>query len=102
MSMPLVSPYHPFHVLYQTAVVLVALFLMAFLWFGLYAGINSIRTGIMATMTQYDTADSTYSNFALADTFMSNLWQFFLVIVVVGLIYWAFIYAQRKGEVVYR
>ena len=97
MSYPLASPYRPFQVLYQTAVVLVTLFLMAFLWFGLYACINSIRTGIMVTMAQYDVENSTYPNFVLADTFMSNLWTFFLVIVVMALLYWTYIYSQRKG-----
>lgn len=101
MSSPLVNPYRPFQILYQTAVVLVALFLMAFLWFGLYACITSVRAGIIGTMTQYDTANSTYPSFVLADTFMSNLWAYFLVIAVLGLLYWVFIYSQRKGERVY-
>ena len=102
MSVPLVSPYRPFRILYQTAVVLVTLFLMAFLWFALYVAIHAVRTGVMATMNQYDVTNSTYPNFVLADTFMSNLWNFFLVIVVLGLLYWSYIYAQRKGKLVYR
>lgn len=102
MSFPLVSPYRPFRVLYVSAVILVTLFLMAFLWFGLYAVIHSLRAGIVASMTQYDVENSTYPNFVLADTFMINLWGFFLVIVVMALLYWVYIYSQRKGELVYR
>jgi hypothetical protein len=101
LSFPLVTPYRPFRILYVSAVILVTLFLMAFLWFALYASINSVRAGIMATMTQYDVENSTYPNFVLADTFMSNLWAFFLVIVVIGLLYWVWIYSSRKGVPVY-
>lgn len=97
MSFPLVSPYRPFQILYQTAVVLVALFLMAFLWFALNAAVSSVRAGILSGMVQYDVENSTYSNFVLADTFMTNIWTFFLVILVFGLLYWAYIYSMRKG-----
>jgi len=102
LSLPIFPPYRPFRVLYITSVVLVTLFIMAFLWFGLYAAINSVRTGVLATMDQYDVSNSTHPNFVLADTFMSNLWVFFLVIVVLGLLYWVYLTAQRKGEVMYR
>ena len=76
------------------------LFLMAFLWFVLNVAIQSVRTGILASLVQYDVENSTYPNFVLADTFMSNIWTFFLVIVVMGLLYWVWIYSQRKGELV--
>lgn len=97
----MLSPPRPFRILYQTSVVLVCLFIMAFLWFGLYTAIDAIRTGIMATMSQYDVAGSTYPNFVSADTFMSNLWTFFLVIVTFALLYWVYIYSQRKGVPAY-
>lgn len=59
-----------------------------------------MRAGILSHMTQYDTANSTYSTFELADTFMSNLWLYLLVIAIFGLLYWVFIYSQRKGQTV--
>jgi len=93
--------YKPVRVLYVSAVVLVSLFIMAFLWFGLYSVMDGINTAAVASITQYDTENSTYSQFTLANTFMTNLWLFFLVIVVFGLLYWVWIYSQRKN-VVYR
>lgn len=98
MSFPLVRP-RPFRVLYILSVVLVTLFVMAFIWFGLYAVMNPVRAGILSTMSQYDVENSTYQSFELADTFMSNLWTYILVIVVFALLYWVWVYSQRKGEV---
>jgi len=72
---------------------------MAFLWLTLFSAISPLRTGILASMTKYDVANTTYASFELADTFMSNLWIYFLVVVVFGLLYWVLIYSQRKGEV---
>jgi len=83
--------------LYVSAVVIVALFLMGFLWFGLYAVMEPLRAGIVNAMSQYDVENSTYPSFVLADAFVSNLWSFFLVIVVFILLYWVWIYSQRKG-----
>lgn len=91
----------PCRVLYIYAVVVVALFLMAFMWLIFYASISQIRGAITSTMIQYDTNGSAYGSFELADAFMSNLWAFFLVVVFFGLLLWVYHYAQRKGQPVY-
>jgi len=83
-------------ILYVFSVVLVSLFAMAFLWFVMYAAFTPIRAGITAAMTPYDVENSTYTSFEYADTFMSNFWAYFLVILILGLAYWAYIYSQRK------
>lgn len=88
-------------VLYVSAVVIVSLFIMAFLWFGLYSVMEGVSTAAVASITQYDVENSTYSQFTLANTFMTNIWQFLLVVIAFGLLYWVWIYSQRKN-VVYR
>lgn len=89
--------FRPVRVLYVYGVIVVALFLMAFIWFILWAGIVNVRGAVLSTMSQYDVADTPYPSFELADTFLNNLWTYFLVLVVVVLLYWALIYSQRKS-----
>lgn len=96
MSLPTLKP-QPTRTLYVSAVILVSLFVMAFLWFALYAAMSPIQSAIASTMSQYDVANSTHANYTLAETFMTNLWAYFLVIFVFGLLYWVWIYSQRKG-----
>jgi len=90
-----------FRVLYVYAVVLVTLFVMAFLWLVLYAVVVPLQAGINSIMAQYDVANSSYQSYELANTFMTNLWAYLLVLVVLGLAYWIYIYSQRR-EVVYQ
>ena len=85
----------PFRALYISAVIIVSLFVMAFLWFGLYAVIQQVGTAVASSMTKYDVANSTYTNFTLANTFITNVWLYFLVILMFGLLYWVWIYSQR-------
>jgi len=70
---------------------------MGFLWFALWAGVSAIRTAIATSMNQYDIANTTYSTYELADTFLNNMWAYFLVIFVFGILCYVFIYAQRKN-----
>jgi len=95
VSLPLVQPPST-RVLYVFSVIIVSLFIMAFLWFIMYGPIVAIRTGVVAAMTPYDVENSTYDSFELADTFVTNLWLYFLVIFVIGLAYWVWIYTQRR------
>jgi len=84
--------------LFVYAVIIVALFLMAFIWLINYAVIAPLRAGILNGMTQYDVANTSYQSFEYADTFMFNFWGSFLVIAVFILLCWVYIYSQHKGE----
>lgn len=88
----------PIRVLFVYAVIMVALFLMAFIWLIGYAVIAPLRGAILQNMAQYDVANSSYQSFESADTFMNNLWIYLLVIVVFILLCWVYIYSQQKGE----
>jgi hypothetical protein len=74
---------------------------MAFIWFGLYAALSPLRTAIQGVMSQYNVNNSTYPSFELADTFMANLWTYLLMLFCFGLLFWVWIYSQRKGQVMY-
>lgn len=90
----------PTRVMYVYAVIIATLFVMGFFWFMFYAGVSLTRASVSNVMVQYNNND-TYTAFEYADTFMANIWGFFLVIMVLGLLYWAYIYSQRRGEVMY-
>ena len=90
--------FYPTQILYVSSVVIVTLFVMAFLWLALFSAISPLRTSIAANMAQYDVENTTYASFELAEAFMNNVWIYFLVVVVFGLLYWCFIYSQRKND----
>ena len=95
MSLPITQPPQT-RILYVVSVIIVFLFVMGFLWLIMYAVVTPIQAGIAAAMTPYDVANSTYDSFELADTFLTNLWQYFLMIAAFGLAYWVWIYTQRR------
>jgi len=101
MSFPFVAP-RPHRVLYVYAIILTALFITGFLWFALWSGVTSIRAAIATSMNQYDIANTTYQTFELADTFLNNMWTYFLVIFVFGILAYVFIYGQRKNAPEFR
>ena len=77
------------------------LFLLAFFWFTLYAGITQVGAAVTANMQQYS-GNTTYTAFEYASAFMVNLWKYLLAVAVIGLLLWAMIYSQRKNvEAIY-
>ena len=76
------------------------LFLFAFFWFVLYAGISQVGAAVTTTMQQYSGTTS-YSAFEYASAFMVNLWKYLLAVAVIGLLLWAMIYSQRHGQMMY-
>jgi len=82
--------------MYQLAVVFVGLFIMAFLWYALYSCIAPLSAAITSTMTEYENMTS-YPSYGLANTFMTNLWLLLVAIFAIGLLYWTWLYGQRKN-----
>jgi len=87
----------PSRAIYVIGVCFIGLFLFAFIWFCLYAAITPIATGITSSMNQYSTSTA-YPTFTVAAQFMSYLWLYLLAFAVLGLLLWAMIYSQRKGD----
>jgi hypothetical protein len=71
-------------------VVIMAIAIVGFMWFFFAVGIQAIQTAFNPMLA------STNFAFNLANTFMNNLWMFFLVFLVLGLAYYGFVEAQRR------
>jgi predicted secreted protein len=87
----------PSRAIYVIGVCLIGIFLFAFIWFIFYAAVIPVASGITASMNQYS-GTTAYSAFGYAAAFMANLWTYMLAIVIFGLLLWAMVYSQRKGD----
>ena len=78
-------------------VVIMAIIIIGAMWFFYANGIQAIQEAFnpMLASTNFATANN-WSTFNLANTFMNNLWMFFLVFLVLGLAYYGYIEAQRR------
>ena len=93
--MEVLKPF-PARMLYQTGVVLLFLVVIGLLYVVAWAVISPIQSGIASAMAQFDVTNSTHANYELADAFMVNLWIYLLVICCLALLYWVYIYGQRR------
>jgi len=87
----------PVRVLYVYGVIAVALILCVFLWFIGYYVFYNLQPAMGVFMHQFENSTS-YSSYDLADTFMVNFWTYLPIIMFFGILYWAYIYSQRKGR----
>jgi hypothetical protein len=78
-------------------VVIMAIAIVGFMWFFFAVGIQAIQTAFnpMLASTNFASTNN-WNTFNLANTFMNNLWMFFLVFLVLGLAYYGFVEAQRR------
>ena len=78
-------------------VVIMALIIVGAMWFFYANGIQAIQEAFnpMLASTNFAT-NNNWNTFNLANTFMNNLWMFFLVFLVLGLAYYGYIEAQRR------
>lgn len=74
-----------------------ALVLVGLMWFIFAGGIQSIQGAFNENLasTNFATAGN-WQIFDLANTFVNNLWIFFLVFLVLGLGYYGYVEAQRR------
>lgn len=82
--------------IYIWLVSIVFLFIMAFLWFVFYYAITPVRTASNNLTAAYSNHTS-YAALELADTFMFNLWFYFLALAFIGILLWSYHAAQRRG-----
>lgn len=83
--------------MYIYLVALVGLFIMGFLWVLIYAVMVPVQSAVQSQMSQFDVTNSTHEAYELAEIFMSNIIQFLLVFATLILLYWCWLYAQRKS-----
>ncbi len=68
--------------------------LMAIFWFIFSQILEAVQ---VASRTLANNFGSTSPTYVQADLFMSNIMTYFLVLMLIGMTYWAYIYSQRKG-----
>jgi hypothetical protein len=78
-------------------VVIMALIIVGAMWFFYANGVQAIQEAFnpMLASTNFATSNN-WNTFNLANTFMNNLWMFFLVFLVLGLTYYGYVEAQRR------
>lgn len=80
-------------------VVVMALFAVGAYWFFFANGVQSIEESINPTITSDKVATTgNWDSWVLANTFVNNIWLFFLVFLVIGLAYYGYNEAQRRGR----
>ncbi len=85
-------------VLYLYMVIILSLFACAFIWYVMGVCIQAVQEGTAASMASDKwVSNETYATFTLANTFVDNFWVYFLVLFVLGLLYYGYIFSQRKG-----
>lgn len=74
-----------------------ALVIVGAMWFFFSNTIQSIQeTFADQTASDMWATTSNWNSYNLATTLMNNLWKFFLVFLVAGLLYYGYIEAQRR------
>ena len=69
------------------------------LWFFFASAIQSVQTSVNTQLGSGNWAsENNWESFNLANTFVNNLWIFFLVFVVLGCAYYGYVEAQRRGR----
>jgi hypothetical protein len=69
---------------------------MAILWFIFSQIVSAVQVASKAIATTVGSTSVTYNQI---DAFLTNIFTWFLPIMLLGLAYWVYIYSQRKGEV---
>ncbi len=79
-------------------------FIIALIAVGAFAFIFSTAIGQVQSVINPELASSNwattdhYDAFALAATFVNNLWILFPALLVIGLLYWGYVEAQRRND----
>jgi len=74
-----------------------ALIIVGIMWFFLAGGIQAIQTAFNPELaSDHFATEGNWNSFNLANIFINNLWMFFLVFLVLGLMYYGYNEAQRR------
>jgi hypothetical protein len=86
-------------VLYLTVMFIITILAVAFVWYMLARAVSAMQSGVVnQTSSEMWISDDNWNAYYLANAFMNNLWQFFLVFLVLGLLYYGYIFSQRRGQ----
>lgn len=83
-------------ILYIYIVIIIALFAVGVFSFLLANGVGVLQDAVNPQLEAENwVTTGHFDAFSLAATFVTNLWVFFVVFLVVGLLYWGYIESQR-------
>ena len=84
--------------LWVLIIVLMGFCVVPFIWWAGSEVFNPMRTGGIALMQQLGTNSTLTDN---VDSFLVNADKYILALFLLGLALFAFVYSQKKGELVY-
>ena len=79
----------------EALVILVAVAVLVFLFSSAIQGVQINLNGQLASNNWLTEAN--WESFNLANTFVNNIWLFFVVFVVFGVLYYGYVTAQKQG-----
>ena len=78
-------------------VLVMCVLVVGIMWFFFANAIQTVQESVNPLLGNSSFASqANYNTFNLANTFMNNLWLFFLVFLVLGLAYYGYVEAQRR------
>jgi len=78
-------------------VVIMCLAIVGLMWFFFANAIQAIQEAVNPQLaSNLFASEGNWDTFDLANTFVNNLWVFFLVFLVLGLAYYGYVEAQRR------
>lgn len=99
MSNALVKPLLPVRIVYIFATIIAFIFVIAFVWFMLWAVMTPLGASITPIANSYHNESwPLYDELNLAETFMSSFWQYLLLFAIVGLALWVWMESQYRGQ----
>ena len=85
-------------VLYVYLVLIVSLFACVFIYFIYATAIQAVQEAINPLLAESEwLSGEHYTSFFYASTFVNALWTFFIALFIFGLLYWTYIYNQRRS-----
>ena len=85
--------------IYIFATIIVFLFVVAVVWFVVWAIITPVSDAITPIATSYHNASwPLYDQLNYSLTFMTNFWQYLLALAFFGLVLWVYMYSQHRGQ----
>jgi hypothetical protein len=85
--------------MYVYIVVILAVFAVGFFIFIMGTAVQGIQEAInpMLNASEWYSV-SHFNSFALAATFVTNLWMLFPAFLIFGLLYWGWVYSQKRSN----
>lgn len=88
----------PVRSMYVVATAILAVFIIGFAWFACAMLVEKVAVAALPIISEHG-SNPAYTTFLYAQQFLDILWKSLPAIVLIGILFWAVIYSQRKGEI---